>query len=422
MSASFRWHPNGKPPPILPHSKAKLEVLRRYLQAYFDRLNTNRSREEFKLDLIDGFAGGGTFRDGNTLISGSPLIMLEETKKAEEQLNQNRPKPLHIDCKFYFVEKEKAHTDHLQKTLKERGYSVDGEHIVVRNGLFEDEIEGILNSIRQRQPRAGRSIFLLDQTGFMHVKWNLISRIFEELAAAEVILTFAVDALIRFRKEKQNIDYLKRELQISDSKINELIQSENERGSKALIQRALREPIRARSGANFDTPFFICPAQSRRALWFLHLSRHPTARNVMMQQHWEIYNTFEHYGSGGLDMLGTDALKDPDASLFRFMNHDKLQMVEELLDSLPKELFILASAQPLTVDAFRYSISNRTAATFEHLNQVLVELYKAGEVEILGANGKPKSKSRSLRHLKPTDLITLPSTLFFPGFSRRGRN
>ena len=60
--ADFKWHPDEPPPLIEEHSKAKLDVLRSYLRAYFDRLNVNPARDEFKLDLIDGFAGGGTFQ------------------------------------------------------------------------------------------------------------------------------------------------------------------------------------------------------------------------------------------------------------------------------------------------------------------------------------------------------------------------
>ena len=54
---SFEWHPNDPPPELKEHSKAKLDVLRRYLRAYFDRLAANPARDEFRLDLIDGFAG-----------------------------------------------------------------------------------------------------------------------------------------------------------------------------------------------------------------------------------------------------------------------------------------------------------------------------------------------------------------------------
>ena len=128
--ADFKWHPDEPPPSIEEHSKAKLDVLRSYLYAYFDRLNINFARDEFKLDLIDGFAGGGTFLDGDEVVSGTPLIMLEESEAAIERLSQSPHQALlRFDFKHYFVDKEAAHTDHLRKVLSERGYQVDDEKI-----------------------------------------------------------------------------------------------------------------------------------------------------------------------------------------------------------------------------------------------------------------------------------------------------
>lgn len=172
---NFKWHPDERPPFIDPHSKAKLDVLRSYLRAYFDRLNVYPGREEFKIDLIDGFAGGGTFLDDDEVVSGTPLIMLEECEAATERLNANRTKPLRFDCKCYFIEKRAAHTDHLRLVLKERGYALNDGRIVVRNSLFEKEVENILAEIKRRQPLAGRAIFLLDQTGFSQVELNPIN-------------------------------------------------------------------------------------------------------------------------------------------------------------------------------------------------------------------------------------------------------
>ena len=192
----FQWAPDDSPPLIEPHSKAKLTVLRRYLRAYFDRLNVIPQREEFKLDLVDGFAGGGTFQDDSETISGTPLIMLEEVESARNRLNRDRVKSLHFDCQFYFVDVEAAHTEHLRRVLTERGYQVEGGNIVVHNSRFEDMAVDIISEIGRRQPRAGRSIFLLDQTGFSQVELALVARIFRELPGAEVILTFAADALV----------------------------------------------------------------------------------------------------------------------------------------------------------------------------------------------------------------------------------
>lgn len=88
-SDAFRWRVGGLLPEVEGHSKAKLGVLRRYLRAYFERLNINPSRDKFTLDLVDGFAGGGAFRSASETVAGTPLIMLEEAKRAEEKLNRN---------------------------------------------------------------------------------------------------------------------------------------------------------------------------------------------------------------------------------------------------------------------------------------------------------------------------------------------
>ena len=413
----FSWHPDEPPPSIETHSKAKLDVLRRYLRAYFDRLNVNPQREEFKLDLVDGFAGGGTFLDGDEMVSGTPLIMLEESEAARDRLNRGRTKPLHFDCKCYFVDVEPAHTDHLRKVLAERGYEVDDARIVVRNGSFEEEIEDVLKEIRQRQPRAGRAIFLLDQTGFSQVEFALVARIFRELPAAEVILTFAADALVNHLAETPQLIKATAPLQLTESQIHDLIRYREGDGGRALVQRTLRAHARTVTGAVYDTPFFIRPGQSRRALWFLHLSRHPTARDVMIQRHWQLRNTFEHYGPGDFGMLGWDALKDSETlPLFHFGELEDRRLREQLLNSMPRELFSLASEEPVTVDAMRHAFANETAAPFSLLDEVVLQLAREREINVLTPEGK--IRSRALTRLQSTDRIAFPETLLLPGISR----
>ena len=412
----FRWRPDEPPPLIEEHTKAKLTVLRRYLRAYFDTLNVRPHREEFKLDLVDGFAGGGTFLDNGETISGTPLVMLEELGSAKDRLNQNRTKPLRFDCKCYFVDVETAHTDHLRRVLTERGHVIDDTKIVIRNNPFEKELDDILKEIRRRQPRAGRAIFLLDQTGYSQVELALVGRIFQELPAAEVILTFAADALINHLAETPQLVKSVAPLQLTESQIHDLIQYRRGAGGRALIQRTLRDQFRMMTGAAFDTPFFIRPKQSRRALWFLHLSRHPTARDVMIRLHWELQNTFEHYGPGNFGMLGWDALQPDTFALFHFEQLEAQQMREQLLNSMPRKLFGLASREPVTVDAMRYAFANDTAARFSDLDDVILRLFQEREIAILNAAGKPRL--RTLKRLQSTDLISFPDTLLLPGFSR----
>ena len=413
----FKWEPTQPPPQIEEHSKAKLAVLRGYLRAYFDRLNVNPHREEFKLDLVDGFAGGGSFLDRGETISGSPLVMLEESAAAAKRLNRTRSKPLRFDCKHYFVDKNPAHVECLRTLLTERGHPPDGDRIVLQDRPFEQAIDGILAEIRRRQPRAGRAILLLDQTGFAQVKLELVARIFRELPAAEVILTFATDNLLRHLADTPALIKSVAPLELTESEINDWIRYRDGDGGRALIQRTLRGHLRSATGAVFDTPFFIRPKKSRRALWFLHLSRHPTARDVMIQQHWMNHNTFEHYGTGGFDMLGWDALRDSHSlPLFSFGEFDAAQLKEQLLNTMPRELYGLTSESPVTVEVVQHVFANRTAAPFSVLGDVILTLAREQEIQILGPDGKVRS--RATRNLRADDHIAFPSTLLLPGISR----
>ena len=412
----FIWHPNDPPPELEEHSWAKLQVLRKYLRSYFDTLGVNPARDEFRLDLVDGFAGGGAFRYGNAIEVGTPLIMLEEAKAAEERLNRDRAKPLRFNCKFHFVDVNPNHIAHLRRVLDERGYHAGGKEIVVHDGKFEDKADEIIAEVQRRQPRAGRAIFLLDQTGFSHVQMELVQRIFRRLPAAEVILTFASDALINFLADRPQLVNAVAPLELTHSQIQDLIGLKEGAGGRALVQRAVRERIRSTTGATYDTPFFIRPQQSRRALWFLHLSRHPTARDVMIRCHWESFNTFEHYGSGDFDMLGWDALNTGTLPLFHFAELDAVQLQEQLLRTMPSELYGLAAESPVTVDTVRHVFANRTAARFSDLSEVILRLGREREVDILTPERRPRS--RSLTRLNPTDLIAIPNMRMFPGLSR----
>ena len=414
----FIWHPNDPPPVIEDHSKAKLAVLRRYLSAYFDRLGNIPARDEFRLDLVDGFAGGGTFQDGGLIESGTPLIMLEEAEAAQNRLNQDRNKPLILNFKFHFVDVNPDHTEHLRRVLTDRGHHIDGVKIAVHDGRFEDLAESIISDVLIRQPKAGRAIFLLDQCGFSRVALKVITRIFAKLPKAEVILTFAADALINHLAERPEIVSAVAPLEITEAQLHDLIDFSDGDGGRALVQRALRGHIRNTTGAAFDTPFFIRPKQSRRALWFLHLSRHPTARDVMIQCHWKSFNTFEHYGSGGFDMLGWDALQ-PGAGtmpLFHFHELDAEQLREQLLRSMPGELYALVADSPITVDTVRHMLANKTAARFSDLDEVILQLVKEKEFAILTTEGR--ERSRHITRLGPTDLISVPNMRLLPGLSR----
>ena len=101
---------------------------------------------------------------------------------------------------------------------------------------------------------------------------DLVRRIFTELANAEVILTFAAETLLNHLAERPELYTAVRPIELSETDVRELLDLKQGAGGRAVAQRTLRNHLRHRTGATYDTPFFIRPAQSRRALWFVHLS------------------------------------------------------------------------------------------------------------------------------------------------------
>ena len=413
----FSWRPGEPPPELEEHSRAKLDVLRRYLRAYFDTLAADPRRDSFKLDLIDGFAGGGVFLDDGIVVSGTPLIMLEECEAARDRLNRDRIKPLSCDFKLHFVDVESDHTTYLRQTLATRGYQIDGERLAVTTSRFEDVADEIIAGIRRRQPISGRAIFLLDQKGYSQVELELVARILSTLPNAEVILTFASDALVNHIPRNPQLVKAVEPLGLTEQQLIEMIKFRDGDGGRALGQRVMRNHIREMTGATYDTPFYIRPRQSRRALWFLHLSRHPTARDVMIQCHWNSFNAFEHYGSGGFDMLGWDALKSGALPLFHFEELDAKEMREQLLNAMPSELYKLMTSGSVSVERVRHSFANRTAARFSDLDDVVLTLVRGKEIDILNSGGK--LRSREVTRLRGNDRIAIPKMSLLPGISHR---
>ena len=138
----------------------------------------------------------------------------------------------------------------------------------------------------------------------------------------------------------------------------------------------------------------------------------------MIQRHWDEHGTFEHYGRAGLHMMGLDALRgEPD--LFRFAGEDQKQLHGALLESMPPEIHALASKTSVSVEMLRYMFANETAARFHDLDQVVIELFRGKEVDILDARGH--RHGAGLRRLRHDDRIALPHqlSLWTPRSERR---
>lgn len=147
MANNFTWRPDGTLPNIHAHTKCKLDVIKQYLDVYFDTVSQSPRMDTLNITLVDGFCGGGAYKDGNGSVWGSPLVMINAVEEAERRINEKRKKRLIIDAKYFFIDANPDHTIQLKKTLAEREYlpRLDNQ-IKILDGEFEAHLETILQS------------------------------------------------------------------------------------------------------------------------------------------------------------------------------------------------------------------------------------------------------------------------------------
>ena len=108
MSESVTWKMEN-------HTKAKHEILRKYLAAWFPIL----SRFSKRILYIDGFAGPGIYKGGEY---GSPVIAI---RTATEHILKHR----FNEIVFLFIEKDKERSEKLTEVLLSEFPTLPNENI-----------------------------------------------------------------------------------------------------------------------------------------------------------------------------------------------------------------------------------------------------------------------------------------------------
>ncbi len=84
-----------------PHTAAKHEILRRYLQAWAPILSQGNFPH---IVFVDGFAGPGRYSHGE---EGSPIIAIRAVVE--------QPRPIKAQVDFHFIELDPRRSEHLER-------------------------------------------------------------------------------------------------------------------------------------------------------------------------------------------------------------------------------------------------------------------------------------------------------------------
>lgn len=168
--------------PLEAHTRAKHEILHRYLQAWVAILVQGGFR---RLLYIDGFAGPGRYSGGE---SGSPVLALRAA------LDQRIDLPTLL---FLFVERDAARADVLQEVVDD--LKLPGNfHVKVAGGqTFEAAFQDLVDFYRGRGQSFPPSFAFVDPFGWAGIPFSAIKEIMRH-PNCEVLVTFMYEEINRF--------------------------------------------------------------------------------------------------------------------------------------------------------------------------------------------------------------------------------
>lgn len=412
----YDWLIGDALPELGLHSYAKHQIFDAYISAYIRTLTKSHLTRRLKLTLVDGFCGGGRYAMGATEVDGSPLRMIASVERAQVELDAARSRGIQIDAEFVFVDANPDHVEFLHDVLKNRGYSDRiGRDIHIYTSRFEDVSDDIIRRIRSKG-RAHRSLFFLDQYGWSGVTFQTIRQIMGSLQNPEVVLTFMVDHLVNLMNENMIDTPGLNAIDLGREDVREMLEMREQRGWKRLIQNTLYEHIQRNTGADYYSPFFIHPeGGSNRDYWLIHLSRHHQAREEMGKIHWELENTFEHFGRAGFNSLGFVPGADvrDDMLDFNFNDDARTRSEAAVVDQLSRMLHARAAAGSgsLTKKQLFSANCNDTPVVSSIVDTSLVMLRDVKDVRILGPDGSVRRSAAQFGWNDSIELTRSP-TLF----------
>jgi three-Cys-motif partner protein len=168
--------------PLEPHTRAKHEILRRYLEAWLPIMTAYNGRVVF----LDGFAGPGEYVGGEL---GSPLIAIDTF------LRQRHPMP-GAEVTFLFIEKDSDRCQHLQDLLATRHLPSSAQWQVFC-GEFDEHLASLLQMLEENSLRLAPTFAFVDPFGYSATPLKTIARLMQH-DKCEVLITFMHEEVNRF--------------------------------------------------------------------------------------------------------------------------------------------------------------------------------------------------------------------------------
>jgi len=392
-------------PDVEPQTKAKHWLVEEYIQNWIKTLCGNNIGKRKKVIIVDGFCGGGMYRDPDNgeMWAGSPLRIIRAVEKGLERVKREKSKPDYdLQAKYIFIDSDKKHLDSLKVHMVGNGldsYLNDPEKCELIHGEFEQKLDQILLEIRKSKCS---SFFLLDPFGYTDVSMRNMRDIID-LKKSEILYTFMIEFVIRFLKERDG--KLKNAFETvleADGYYEVETQFDDTPAQQEYLKNQTLNLFRKRTNANFVYGFSLLHNQSIVKYYLIHLASSVVAQRVMKSAMWAQNNLdflCQHhdnvYGMGHKSIYYYEDKNFP--RLFDVKQTNTQACIEKLDEDL---MPLIYSGDGIQFSDLELQTIQRNPATFEHYAEFVNQQREAKEIQVIR-----DGKITTSRQVKSTDII-----------------
>lgn len=419
----FHWKDweSGHFPELEKHSKAKLDIVRDYIETYIQILcqSVKFRSPQFRLSIVDGFAGGGVYKGQQP---GSPFVIMSAVKVAEALLNSCGERKFKVNAQYFFIDSEKKHVECLKHQILNSEYRNEiDKTIFLYEGDFEQVFPTVVSAAKKHTSRV---IFLLDQCGYTKVKPAMLREISHLLNhKAEFIINFAIEWLKDHLRDTDQYRSICEGMGLDEVAFQQLLATKRDKDTnwRYDVEAELGHRFWQASGCAYRSPFYIRPDRGHRGYWLLHLAPHEKARLAMAKMHWKHGNSHLHYGRTDLQMLVYDPTVEKTGYFkgYEFDTTTRSQSVVQIGPQIAKQVHD-SFAKGITVgDLMKHNCNNSIADESIYFSAI-ASAAQHSEIIVKG----PNSGFKRIDALTPHDVILPNRKPLFPSiaaqFSRDG--
>jgi len=300
---------------IKPHTQAKHEILKRYLQAWLPIMSKSNGR----ILYIDGFAGPGEYSKGKP---GSPVIAINAAKEHKLKLN--------AEIVFWFIEARGDRCKHLKEILRNIELP-DNMKYEVDCSKFDESLTSLFDYLDEQKKQIAPTFAFIDPFGYSDTPFSIIKRIMEN-KKCEGLITFMsgiINWLLSDQRKEEHFDSL-----FGTTKWREIISSnESDEGREKKLVTLYQNQLEA--DGNFVRSFEMKDKLNRPIYHLIFCTQSIKGLKEMKRAMWKVDETGRFHFSDRTDPSQTVLFKpEPDYRQLKKLIVDKFKGKEVPIEEI----------------------------------------------------------------------------------------